>query len=395
MTGRQGLIACSAAMTLVCGLACGCAGEPESETKTPTTTQKSTEVTLTPEDIATTIDTGNLSWSLDELITASEVIVVGKVVDILESKRGESVAPSQTGTVIYTDVLLEVRDYLYGGSGAKTIAVHLEGGRIGNEVVVMSHGPVFTTGETALLFLYRPAIYPLPTPPEGIAAADYFEVTGFARGQWPYDNGVATPPEGDGVSLSQIVGRIDTLRVKMSESAYQSTDFSQYHSYRARIGDLNWLGMSTEEVIQESDLILVGEVIAIRPSGRAAAGQTLKPIQTAVYTDVIIRPVRYLCGDTAPGDIAIRMPCGRLGNETWTVDGYVSFTLGEQTLLCLRRGTGDGLTPYLPVPPGIDAANYGFDVVNGPQGQMAYRDGTARDVRGKEWRLDDLIKLIG
>ncbi len=368
-----------------------------SQSTTPEPTGRlSTEIELEPGNVVNTFDAGNLPWELDELIVASEAIVVGRVKEILDPQRGSGRLPSDTATYIYTDIIIEVEQYLYGGSGNKTIALRLDSGRIGQEVVLINHGPVYNVGETSLLFLYRPGMRPLPAPPAGTLAVDYYQTSGFAQGKWSFTDGTATSPDGRTASLEQVKARIDALRVKMSESFYKSTDFSQYRSYWGMQADMNWEGMSKEQIIQGSDIILIGEVVAIRPSERATGWTTPQresPMER-IYTDVIIRPSKFLKG-SAQGDIAIRLPCGRLGNEFAEVGGYLKFNLGESTLLFLRRNSADSLVPYLPIPQGVIQTNYGLDAVGGPQGQWTINGEWVRDRHNEEMRLEDLVKMIG
>jgi hypothetical protein len=396
----------SLAVAVLCSIVTAC-GSPAALAGTPavpstsaapeTTPGISTEVIPLPNDVIRTIDVGNMAWELDELIVASEAVVIGKVSKIPAPLRGTDDIPPHTSLAIYTDILVEVEEYLYGGSGAKTITIHMQSGRIGNEVVLINHGPVYREGETSLFFLYRSGMRPQPPSPAGISQADYYQTSGFGQGKWAYQKNTATYPDGRVFSTGLVKDRVDALRVKMSESYYQSTDFSKYRAYRGTQSDLNWPGMSTEDIIADSAVILVGEVVAIRPSERSSAWT--KPqrqrLMEGIYTDVIIHPERLLKGETSPGDIAIRLPCGRLGDEVVSIGGYVTFELGQKTLLFLRRHAEDGLAPYLPLPRGISEANYGFDAVGGPQGQWTINGDWVRDRSNKEWALSDLIKLIG
>jgi hypothetical protein len=317
------------------------------------------------------------------------------VKEILEPQHGTDRVPPHTSIVIYTDIMVEVQEYLYG-SGAGTIAVHLDSGRIGNEETIINHAPVYTEGETCLFFLYHPGLRPLPAFPPGTTLADYYQTSGFGWGKWAYENGGATSPGGSTASLALVKERIEALRVQMSESYYQSTDFSDRNSYWGSIGNPSWVKTNTQALVQDADLILIGEAIAIRPSERAALWTRTQHQRSmeAIYTDVIIRPELILKGDVS-GDIALRLPCGRIGNESARIESYLSFKLGEKTLLFLRRDKDDGFAPYLPIPQGFTEANYGFDAVGGPQGQWTVNGEWLRDAHNSEMRLEDLLKMMG
>jgi hypothetical protein len=82
----------SLAVAVLCFIATACGGPaalagtpavPTTSAAPETTPSLSTEVIPTPGDIIRTIDVGNLLWELDELVVASEVIVIGKVSKIL------------------------------------------------------------------------------------------------------------------------------------------------------------------------------------------------------------------------------------------------------------------------------------------------------------------------
>ena len=128
-------------------------------------------------------------YSVDELIKESECIVIGKVLKIMPSQE-ELDRPPNFGIMIYTDVIIEARRYLYGESQNKALAVRTYGGRIGDYGMDVEDEAVFTPGEQVFLFLnYRDFAGDLLPLPLGIEAGSYYRVTA-SQGKYQYQ-----PPE--------------------------------------------------------------------------------------------------------------------------------------------------------------------------------------------------------
>jgi hypothetical protein len=132
---------------------------------------KSTAVTPLPGDNVHRTSNVISAQNVDQLVENSDTIIIGKVINILPSKKG--VRSLKTAEIIYTDVLVSVDEYLYGQSKSDTIAIRIETGKIGNEVTIGEDEPVLTEGEHLLLFLTHP--HTIIPAPEGIDTLDYTE----------------------------------------------------------------------------------------------------------------------------------------------------------------------------------------------------------------------------
>ena len=145
------------------------ASEPTlSPVQTPTQTPKTTKVTPVPGGTAIVGASGSFpAFTLDELITHSDAIVLGEVADILPARKGEDprgIRPE----IIYQDVLVQTERYLYGTPESEFVAIRVLGGIVGDTYFIADVDPEFTVGEEVLLFLYVPPEEFIQNVPEGI-----------------------------------------------------------------------------------------------------------------------------------------------------------------------------------------------------------------------------------
>jgi len=145
-----------------------------------------------------------LPLPLDELILKSDVIVIGKVVDILPAKQADTQSVRPT---IYTDVVIEAKRYLYGQPSILHIAVRVPGGRVGDTVMRVDASPVFDLGEDVALFLSRMSADNIP--PDRIEPVDYYSVTGYNQGKRQYGNGVMV--DLGGISVLELEQKIASI----------------------------------------------------------------------------------------------------------------------------------------------------------------------------------------
>jgi hypothetical protein len=85
---------------------------------------------------------------IQSLTKGAEVILTGKV-----TKQNSSWNKDKTR--IYTDVSVEVDEYLKGNSSNKTIVVTTPGGEVGEVGEIYSHMPKFKNEEEVLLFVKK------------------------------------------------------------------------------------------------------------------------------------------------------------------------------------------------------------------------------------------------
>ena len=85
---------------------------------------------------------------IKNLSVAADVILTGKV-----TKQNSSWNKDKTR--IYTDVTLEVEEYLKGNNGNKTLVVTTPGGEVGEVGELYTHMPRFSKDEEVLLFVKK------------------------------------------------------------------------------------------------------------------------------------------------------------------------------------------------------------------------------------------------
>jgi len=146
--------------------------------------------------------------TMDDLIEKSDVVVIGKVVDIFPARRVD-IDGSSRDWIITTDAVIEVERYLYGQSRSPYIAVMVQGGRVEQTFVWVEDQPEFNLGEEVALFLNHPQLE--ITPPQGFEAADYYMVTGSMQGKFSYKDGYMVNLEGESFTVSEIERKIDLV----------------------------------------------------------------------------------------------------------------------------------------------------------------------------------------
>lgn len=152
------------------------------------------------------------SFTLDDQIKITRTAVIGKVVEILPSKQvifeEKPTDPYSNG--IYTDVVIEPEQYLYGESQAKRIIVRVNEGRIGNTVMTNEDEAEFTLGEECAVFLSRPTYKHVV--PEGFAEESYYDLWGLCKGKYKIENGTLIGITGDKITLSEIKQKVSSIR---------------------------------------------------------------------------------------------------------------------------------------------------------------------------------------
>jgi hypothetical protein len=181
---RLGLVTTSliiAALALIIFLASYLPGRTSSSISTKITIEEGDQVTLTSALM--------IRLSLDELISSSDAIIIGKVAGILPSKWGTFGQGSRERKIIYTDVIIQVQKFLYGEPESEKIAIRMFEGRIGNLASISENGAEFTVGESVCLFLDKPS-YIMEPAPQGINPSNYY-VCSF-QDKFMYWHGIIT-----------------------------------------------------------------------------------------------------------------------------------------------------------------------------------------------------------
>lgn len=150
--------------------------------------------------------------------------------------------------------------------------------------------------------------------------------------------------------------------------------------------------MSLEEIITESDLIVIGEFISILPSrwstdnGRLPGNATIDSVsqqRLTIFTDSIFQVNQYLKGETQNSTIRIRTFGGQVGQDRMIVSGGLSYKTEQAYLLFLSHDTG----ATADIDPGDFLATGVY------QGVYEILDGKAKS-REDEWSLEELLAHI-
>ena len=150
---------------------------------------------------------------IEEIIRLSDAGVIGRVTDILPAKRAKNPAPVPP-EIIYQDVIIQVKQYLFGGHGSEFIAVRVLGGKIGNEYFLAEGvDPDFTVGEEVLLFLYVPpadTVY-VEAVPEGTDPTTIYKVSTSIPGKFFLEDNTAINFKGETTDISEVEQKIASI----------------------------------------------------------------------------------------------------------------------------------------------------------------------------------------
>jgi len=139
-----------------------------------------------------------VNFTLEDLIKNADTAVTGEVTAILPAKQDETRLPQ---TYFYTDVIIQVERYLYGKSQTDYIAIRVDGGRIGDIVMMAEDEPEFTLGEECTVFLGRRSY--VDKTPDGFTNENYYSVWYGLWGKFYLNDGILVSP-GKNYSLSDV-----------------------------------------------------------------------------------------------------------------------------------------------------------------------------------------------
>jgi hypothetical protein len=126
------------------------------------------------------------------LVQKSDVIVIGEVREILPSKWTTEDGKKPINfydECIYTDVIIEVDEYLKNPQPTEEITVRTMEGQVGNDRIMSDGQAEFEPAEKVLLFLTTKDSY---TKDIG---GEHFMVTGMIYGKFTIEDGQAIRPE--------------------------------------------------------------------------------------------------------------------------------------------------------------------------------------------------------
>lgn len=168
------------------------------------------------EDVAVSISTCPIAMTMDDLLKASSLVVLGTVVGqsepfLVKSDSGGDPMP-------YTKFYLQPQRALWGESGG-TVTVLVEGGEIPGEMKVTFHdAPVLEIGGQYVLFLYEQGNRGGVDSPGGC-----YYIVGFNQGLFvPNDERIFQMVSD---SQSRVKSFLDSLAVFNEKFAIEDTDF--------------------------------------------------------------------------------------------------------------------------------------------------------------------------
>ncbi len=150
------------------------------------------------------------AMTLDELITHSDVIVLGKVTDILPARKGKD-PMGMMPEIIYQDVIVQTERYLYGAPESEFVAIRVLGGKVGDMYFIADVDPEFTVGEEVLLLLYVPPERFIQNVPEGIDSRSIYKVSASIPGKYELEGDIATSYKGETTDISEIEQKIASI----------------------------------------------------------------------------------------------------------------------------------------------------------------------------------------
>jgi len=126
------------------------------------------------------------------LAQESDVIVIGEVKEILPSRWTTEDGKKSVNFYderIYTDVIIEVGEYLKNPQPTEEITVRTMGGKVGNDRIIYEDEAEFEPDEKVLLFLTKEEPY------TANLGSEHFRVRGLMHGKFTIEDGQAIRPE--------------------------------------------------------------------------------------------------------------------------------------------------------------------------------------------------------
>lgn len=147
-----------------------------------------------------------------ELSKRSSTIVIGTVKETLPSKwntnDGQKSGPNvkfSPSNVIYTDIIINVDEYIKNPLSSKEVRVRVVGGKVGNDVLIADDEPTFQPGEKVLLYLMKD-----DNPSTQDIGPEHFIVTGRVQGKFTMtDDGNAIGFDSKTISQNELLSTIE------------------------------------------------------------------------------------------------------------------------------------------------------------------------------------------
>ena len=153
--------------------------------------------------------------SVDDLFAQSSLVAVGQITGHSDAIRVQHV--TEDNAVNFTDYTFSISSLVQGQPDTDTVTVRVLGGTAGNVTEVYEESPIFSDGETYLLFLYQPGMGGAYN-----TAGDYYYLCGVNQGVYTADsNGRYVSSHGEVLPLAQLSAANHTASVNETFSRDQ------------------------------------------------------------------------------------------------------------------------------------------------------------------------------
>jgi hypothetical protein len=160
------------------------------------------------------------------------------------------------------------------------------------------------------------------------------------------------------------------LSISMIGCSNPSTS-PQTEAQQGTIVSLSLVPYDLEDLVRDSECILIGKVVKILPAHQNDIGMTEEQVKRGmdlpfrVYTDVLVQAQTIYYGTIQENEIiGVRL----WGGLNTIVEGEASFAMGDKSLLFLN--SPDQVTP---IPEGIKSSSY-FSITGLMQGKYEYKE---------------------
>lgn len=170
-------------------------------------------------------------YTHEDLNKYSDTIVIGTVKEMLPPKwntangkqPNKSITELGSENVIYTDIIIDVDEYLKNPLSSKELIVRIIGGSIGNVNMTTDAEPKFSNGEKVLLYLKKDA-----SPYTKNIGPEHFIVTNFYQAKFTLtESGRAVRPD-ENITLEELLNTINKTDDKITKNTaiLNNTGFS-------------------------------------------------------------------------------------------------------------------------------------------------------------------------
>lgn len=135
----------------------------------------------------------------EELLSDSDIVVVGEVVDVQSFKAASEIRSGKED--IFSDVTLQINEYIYNPKNfsESRVVVRIIGGSVDGASMIVSDGPTFDRGERVVVFLKQNDNQQI------------FKVVGWTQGKYAIIDNIVGKDNIERMFIQNIFGRDLTL----------------------------------------------------------------------------------------------------------------------------------------------------------------------------------------